>query len=90
MDAGIYFPLFLVLVTRERDFFSIHYLSADLQEEEIFQARKPLSVNAKRAGWQGFHYDIEAAQNRLIFVTEGTLRPKKAAGAGEDPDLLIY
>ena len=81
MDAGIYFPLFLVLVTQARDFFSIHYLPADLQSEAMFLERKPLGVSAKRAGWQGFHYDLEAAGPRLIHVTEGRLppRPPKAA-----------
>ena len=73
MDAGIYFPLFLVLVTAKQDFFSIHYLSADLQHEELFTARTPLRETAKRAGWQGFHYDLDAAGPRLIFVTEGPL-----------------
>lgn len=83
MDAGIYFPLFLVLVTPKQDFFSIHYLSADLQEEALFTARTPLRESAKRAGWQGFHYELEAPGPRLIFVTEGLLplRPR----SGDDP-----
>lgn len=57
MDAGIYFPLFLVLVNEQS--FAIYYLSADLQTPEMFIARKPLSENAKRAGWQGFYYDMQ-------------------------------
>ena len=73
MDAGIYFPLFLVLVTPKQDFFSIHYLSADLQDEARFTARTPLRESARRAGWQGFHYELEAAGPRLIFVTDGPL-----------------
>ena len=77
MDAGIYFPLFLVLVTPERDFFSIHYLPADLQDEAMFLPREPLSVNAKRAGWRGFTYDLEAARPRLIHVREGRLPLKQ-------------
>jgi type II restriction enzyme len=81
MEAGIYFPLFLVLVTPTRDFFSIHYLPADLQDEAMFLPREPLSVNARRAGWRGFNYDLEAAGSRLIHVTEGRLplRQPKAA-----------
>ena len=88
MDAGIYFPLFLVLVTPQRDRFSIHYLPADLQSEDLFLPREPLSVNARRAGWQGFHYDLKAAQERLIFVTEGPLRPPRKKGVvyGLEPD----
>jgi len=58
MDAGIYFPLFIVLVCDTE--YSIFYLSADLQTLDMFVARKPLSINAKRAGWQGFIYDMKA------------------------------
>ena len=57
MDSGIYFPLFLVLVNDKKKH-AIYYLSAGLQEPEIYVPRKPLSSNAKRAGWQGFIYDI--------------------------------
>lgn len=87
MDAGIYFPLYLVLVTPERDRFSIHYLSADLQDESLFLPRAPLSVNARRAGWQGFYYDLAAAGPKLIFVMEGRLpkrRVKVEPEAGEE------
>ncbi len=56
MEAGIYFPLFLVLV--EGRSHSIYYLSADLQPPEMFVPRKPLSSTARRAGWQGFVYDL--------------------------------
>src|SRR3954454_12159494 len=35
MQAGIYFPLFLVLVCEAAGRFSIHYLSADLQTQEL-------------------------------------------------------
>lgn len=56
MDAGIYFPLFLVLVSDSKS--SIYYLSADLQDPKMFIPRKPLSPSAKRAGWRGFVYDM--------------------------------
>lgn len=56
MNAGIYFPLFIVLVARKA--FSIYYLSADLQSPDMFVARRPLSITARRAGWQGFYYDL--------------------------------
>lgn len=92
MDAGIFFPLFLVLVARKLGKFSVHYLSADLQSEDLFLPREPLSVNAKRAGWRGFNYDLEAAQNRLILVTEGKLPKKREIGlaADEPPDDFDY
>jgi hypothetical protein len=82
MEAGIYFPLFLVLATPKQDFFSIHYLAADLQDEGMFLPREPLSVNAKRAGWRGFNYNLEAAGPRLIHVTEGRL-PLARPGAAD-------
>lgn len=63
MEAGIYFPLFLVLVNSKRRS-AIYYLSADHQEREMFIPRKPLSKNAKRAGWRGFVYDLSIMRNR--------------------------
>ena len=57
MDAGIYFPLFVVLKNGRNH--SVFYLSSDLQTEEMFIKRKPLSKNAKRAGWQRFYFDGE-------------------------------
>lgn len=56
MDAGIYFPLFVVLVDAKA--YSVYYLPADLQHDDLFSVRKPLSTAAKRAGWQGFAYDL--------------------------------
>lgn len=66
MNAAIYFPLFLVLTTEKRDKSAIYYLSADLQEPEMFKARAPLSQNARRAGWQGFNYDLRAVADRFV------------------------
>ncbi|MBL1147618.1 MAG: hypothetical protein HND56_12230 [Pseudomonadota bacterium] len=67
MTAGIYFPLFLVLVnkTNHKDA-AIYYLSADLQSPEIFVPRKKLSEQAKRAGWQGFLYDTETVSESFV------------------------
>ncbi len=58
MDAGIYFPLFLVLIAGSKK--SIFYLAADLQTPTLFSPRKPLSKNARRAGWRGFIYVLSA------------------------------
>ena len=67
MDAGIYFPLFLVLVNKiQSKDFSIFYLPADLQEPQLFIPRKKLSKLAKRAGWQGFYYDLEKIEGKLV------------------------
>lgn len=69
MQSGIYFPLFLVLVNKKKPKdFSIYYLSADLQEPELFKPRKPLGEKAKRAGWQGFIYDLKSVKNRIVRI----------------------
>jgi len=65
MAAAIYFPLFLVLVD-ESWAYSILYLAADLQTPELFKPRKALSETAKRAGWQGFLYDLGTVHDRLV------------------------
>lgn len=55
MDAGIFFPLFIVIATpppgRQH---AVYFLPADLQERRMFEPRRPLSATAKRPGWQGF------------------------------------
>lgn len=66
MEAAIYFPLFLVLVSGKH--YSIFYLSADLQKREMFKARKPLSEKARRAGWQGFVYDLEPVRDSFVRI----------------------
>lgn len=55
MAAGIYFPLFVVTIIPSGKF-AIYYLSADLQQPEMFSVRRPLRPTARRAGWQGFMY----------------------------------
>ncbi|MFZ2057021.1 MAG: DpnI domain-containing protein [Acidimicrobiales bacterium] len=59
MQAGIYFPLFIVLVTPDRRSRSIYYLPADLQRPEMFERRKPLSATARRAGWTGYQLRLD-------------------------------
>jgi len=58
MDAGIFFPLYLVQVAGKK--YAIYYLSADLQPRDLFAPRKPLSASARRAGWQGFLYNLKS------------------------------
>lgn len=60
MDAGIYFPLFIVRF-KSKTKFAIFYLSADLQTKEMFMPRNPLKKTARRAGWTGFNYDLRNA-----------------------------
>jgi len=66
MDAAIYFPFFLVLVSENRKQYAIHYLAADLQKPELFKPRSPLSQSARRAGWQGFVYDTEKVRTSFV------------------------
>jgi type II restriction enzyme len=66
MNAGIYFPLFIVQVNLKRK--SIFYLPADFQTEEMFVPRKPLSVTAKRAGWQGYAYDFTKITGDFVRI----------------------
>lgn len=66
MKAGIYFPLFLVLVAGRKR--AIYYLSADLQDPSLLKRRKPLSSEARRAGWQGFHYLLGGVKAGLVCV----------------------
>jgi len=61
MQAGIYFPLFLVLVDSSQRQKAIYYLPADLQSPEMFEPRNPLSSTAKRAGWRGFMINLSKA-----------------------------
>jgi len=65
LDSSIYMPLFIVLY-KSKDEYGICYLSADLQSPELFVPRKPISGNAKRAGWQGFNYDLTQLQGNPI------------------------
>jgi type II restriction enzyme len=54
MDAGIYFPSFIVATAPNRRSKAIYYLPADFQAPEMFERRKPLSAHAHRAGWTGY------------------------------------
>jgi hypothetical protein len=66
MEAGIYFSLFLVLVNgKER---AIHFLPGELQRNDMFICRKPLGQNARRAGWQGFYYDLRKVARSFTQV----------------------
>ena len=58
MDAAIYFPLFLVLKAPTAH--AVYYLPTDFQSPALFAARKPLSQPARRKGWQGFMYVLNA------------------------------
>ena len=46
--------------------FGKNYLSADLQDPELFISRNPLKETAKKAGWQGFIYDLSKLKDSPI------------------------
>ena len=66
MNAGIFFPLFVVVTTKISKEGSIFFLPADLQIPEMFKTRKPLSSTAKRAGWQGYLIDCDVVRDRFV------------------------
>ena len=68
MDYGIYFPLFLVLRNTDSKTESIHYLSADLQNIKMFEPRTKLKETAKRAGWQGFMYNLQSVKDSFVCL----------------------
>lgn len=61
MDAGIYYPLYILAIAPNGRSFGMWYLPADLQCVEMFVPRKPLKSTAKRAGWQGFIINLRSA-----------------------------
>jgi hypothetical protein len=67
MDAGIYFPLFLVQINSRKKY-SIFYLSADLQTPDMFVPRPPLSLTAKRSGWEGFYYNFKGKSESFVRI----------------------
>ena len=67
MQAGIYFPLYIVTKDPSGKV-GVYYLPKDLQTEKMFIARKPLSVTAKRAGWQGFTINLEAGTSAPVRI----------------------
>lgn len=77
IDAGIYFPLFLVMVSPQKKI-QIYYLPIEFQHKEIFVPRKPLSKTARRSGWQGFYYDFtQLSEGALIKTTPKAAKSKK-------------
>lgn len=66
MNAGIFFPLFIVLIgSREK---AVFYLPADFQTREMFVPRNPLSATARKSGWQGYYYDFTKVKGGFIKV----------------------
>lgn len=69
MDAGIYFSLFIVTVSKPNPrMHAIYFLPSELQTPEMFVMRAPLSATAVRAGWQGYMIDVGKALGAPVRV----------------------
>jgi type II restriction enzyme len=64
MKAGIYFPLYIVL--RHGSKSAVYYLPTEFQLPHMFKKRAPLSNSARRAGWQGFTYNLGMLDQRAV------------------------
>lgn len=67
LEEGIFNTLFVVLVNEVQEF-AVYCLPAEDQTAEMYRPRKPLSQNARRAGWQGFVYDMTQAATPATIV----------------------
>jgi hypothetical protein len=70
MEAGIYFPLFIVVTNLDRSGHAVYYLPADLQQPEMFQQRQPLKATARRAGWVGYQlrFDLPGGHQPIRLI----------------------
>lgn len=64
MKAGVYFPLFIVLRNGNKS--AVYYLPTEFQKPTLFKKRAPLSPSARRAGWQGFSYDLSSIGKEAV------------------------
>lgn len=79
MKAGIYFPLFLVLRNESKS--AVYYLPTEFQTPRIFKKRAPLSATARRAGWQGFSYDLSSIGKAAVVRILPSTPDDKRAGS---------
>ncbi|WP_428529175.1 DpnI domain-containing protein [Roseibium sp.] len=66
MEAGIFFPLFVVQTNKTRTRVNAFYLPSDLQTRDMFVPRKPLGPKARRAGWQGYYINLSGISDRFV------------------------
>ena len=66
MASGIYFSLYLVLKSEIDGSSAVYFLPKDLQAQSMFEARKPLSNTAKRAGWTGYRINVSLYADKLV------------------------
>jgi len=58
--AGIFHSLYVAGFSSKLELIRIDYVPSHMLQAtpNVFQPRAPLSATAKRAGWQGFNYDL--------------------------------
>jgi type II restriction enzyme len=80
--AGIFQSLFLVAFSKQGKLLYIDYVPAHILQATpaVFEPRAKLSASAKRAGWQGFTYNM----TRLPQIGIVRLFPP---GGSADPDI---
>lgn len=66
LEEGIIFHLFLVLKAEKEC--SVYFIPKNIQKAAMFLPRKPLSENARRAGWQGFLYNLVDVKKKIRRV----------------------
>jgi type II restriction enzyme len=67
IEAGIYFPLYLVLFDENRiKDASVWYLSADLQPTSMYKPRNPKSATSANPGYVGFTYDLTQVKDSFV------------------------
>jgi len=73
IESGIFYPLFIVKIIKNKPF-SILFISEHTQKEiydidnNLYVSRKPLGNHCKRAGWQGFNYNLDLIPEKLIRI----------------------
>jgi type II restriction enzyme len=77
MESHIYLPLFVVTI-RGSVADQALYVPADLQVPSMFKPRNPLRETARRAGWQGFMYDLSVLPPGIPVIVWENPRPKAA------------
>ncbi len=76
LNAGIYHPLYIVKIVNGKPV-AIDYIAADFLRPEMYVARKALSAKARRAGWQGFIYDLRKLDDHVVVEVWPNLSPPK-------------
>ena len=87
MESHIFLPLYIVLVADGKPQ-KVFYVPADLQTPAMFKSRNPLRETAKRAGWQGFVYDLSVLPPGVPVTLWESKRAARPVGPVQQQKLL--